>query len=126
LNGVTDSRLLVVINDNVRVQALERIAVLTINNPPVNALSGPVISGMLGGIAAAIDACEIDAIVLVCAGRTFIAGADVKSLDARQAKADFFELQRRMDNSSAIRMTRRSPVIILRGSIRTAAVFPIQ
>src|SRR5712691_13147742 len=54
------------------------IAVITINNPPVNALS----PGVPEGIAAAIaEACEDESakgVVLIGGGRTFIAGADIK------------------------------------------------
>jgi 3-hydroxyacyl-CoA dehydrogenase len=54
-----------------------RIAVLTVNNPPVNALSQDVRQGLRDGVRAAIDDPAVGAIVLVCAGRTFIAGADI-------------------------------------------------
>jgi len=54
------------------------IAVITINNPPVNALS----PGVPEGIAAAIDEIDRDAsvtaAVLIGGGRTFVAGADIK------------------------------------------------
>ncbi len=54
------------------------IAIITINNPPVNALS----PGVPEGIAAAIDAISNDAsvaaAVLIGSGTTFIAGADIK------------------------------------------------
>lgn len=54
------------------------IAVITINNPPVNALS----PGVPEGIAEAIDSIAADdqvkAAVLIGAGRTFVAGADIK------------------------------------------------
>src|SRR5216683_557060 len=54
------------------------IAVVTINNPPVNALS----SGVPEGIAAALTEIENDpsvkAAVMIGAGRTFVAGADIK------------------------------------------------
>ena len=53
------------------------IATITINSPPVNALS----QGVRDGIKRAVEAAEADgavkAIVLICAGRTFIAGADI-------------------------------------------------
>lgn len=52
------------------------IAVITIDNPPVNATSHAVREGLLVGIRrAAQDDCA--AVVIVCAGRTFIAGADI-------------------------------------------------
>jgi 3-hydroxyacyl-CoA dehydrogenase len=54
------------------------IGIITINNPPVNALS----PGVPEGIVAAVQAFNADAgikgIVLIGGGRTFIAGADIK------------------------------------------------
>ena len=54
------------------------IAVITINNPPVNALS----PGVPEGIAAAIEQIDKDdsvkAVVLIGGGKTFVAGADIK------------------------------------------------
>jgi len=54
------------------------VAVITINNPPVNALS----PGVPEGIAAAIEQIDKDdsvkAAVLIGAGKTFVAGADIK------------------------------------------------
>lgn len=53
------------------------VAVVTLDNPPVNALSQAVRQG-LWDAAEALDAEEgVRAVVLACAGRTFIAGADV-------------------------------------------------
>jgi len=54
-----------------------RIAVLTINNPPVNALSQHVRQGLRDGVTQAIADAAVGAIVITCAGRTFIAGADI-------------------------------------------------
>ena len=52
------------------------IGLVQINNPPVNALSRPVRQGILDAInSAQADASE--AIVLICQGRTFVAGADI-------------------------------------------------
>ena len=54
------------------------IAVVTVNNPPVNALSLALRQELLD----AVEACEangaVRAVVLICEGRTFIAGADVR------------------------------------------------
>mgnify|MGYP001066703276 CR=1 FL=1 len=52
------------------------IAVVTVNNPPVNALSQAVRQGLQGALrqAAADDS---KAVLILCAGRTFIAGADI-------------------------------------------------
>jgi 3-hydroxyacyl-CoA dehydrogenase len=54
-----------------------RVAVLTVNNPPVNALSHGVRLGLKEGLQQAIADGQAQAIVIVCAGRTFIAGADI-------------------------------------------------
>jgi 3-hydroxyacyl-CoA dehydrogenase len=54
-----------------------RVAVLTVDNPPVNALSQHVRQGLHDGIAQATADGAVQAIVVVCAGRTFIAGADI-------------------------------------------------
>src|SRR2546429_8538586 len=54
-----------------------RIAVLTINNPPVNALSQHVRQGLRDGVTQAIADAAVGALVITCAGRTFIAGADI-------------------------------------------------
>ena len=53
------------------------IATLTVNSPPVNALSAAVRQGILAGIEAAGQDPAVRAVVLACAGRTFIAGADI-------------------------------------------------
>jgi 3-hydroxyacyl-CoA dehydrogenase len=57
-------------------ELIDTIGVITVNNPPVNALSQALRQGLLEVITAAQkDASE--ALVLMCAGRTFIAGADI-------------------------------------------------
>jgi 3-hydroxyacyl-CoA dehydrogenase len=57
------------------------IAVILIDNPPVNALSHAVRDGLLRSLEAADRDNELRAIVLQCAGRTFIAGADIREFD---------------------------------------------
>ena len=54
-----------------------RVAVLTVDNPPVNALSQHVRQGLRDGVKQAIADRDVAAIVIACAGRTFIAGADI-------------------------------------------------
>ena len=65
-------------NDLVQLTKENGIAVITINNPPVNALS----PGVPEGISEALDQIAQDdaikAVVLIGGGRTFIAGADIK------------------------------------------------
>ncbi|HEX5765354.1 MAG TPA: enoyl-CoA hydratase-related protein, partial [Woeseiaceae bacterium] len=63
-----------------------RISVVTIDNPPVNALSQHVRSGVME----CFDKAEADpatsAIVLLCAGRTFVAGADIREFNLPPAE----------------------------------------
>jgi len=54
------------------------IAVITINNPPVNALSPGVPEGISEAIERISNDPEIMAAVLIGGGRTFVAGADIK------------------------------------------------
>ena len=48
------------------------IAVVTINSPPVNALSADVRNGIRDGVRQAAADPAVKAVVLICAGRTFI------------------------------------------------------
>ncbi|MBS0326708.1 MAG: enoyl-CoA hydratase/isomerase family protein [Proteobacteria bacterium] len=59
----------------------DRIAVITIDRPPVNALSTAVRAGLLDAVRRAAADRDVDALVIACAGRTFIAGADLAEFD---------------------------------------------
>src|SRR5439155_18479722 len=65
-------------NDLVTVTRDRDVGVLTINNPPVNALSPGVPEGIVAGVEALAKDAAVRAIVLIGGGRTFIAGADIK------------------------------------------------
>lgn len=62
----------------VRWQTIDAVAVVTIDNPPVNVLSAAVRAGLLAAIRAAEADDGMIATVIACAGRTFVAGADVR------------------------------------------------
>lgn len=53
-------------------------AIVTIDNPPINALGAKVRQGLLEALEDTQADSDINAVVLICAGRTFIAGADIK------------------------------------------------
>ena len=78
------------------------IAIVTTNYPPVNALSVEVIEGLFHAFDRALGDAAVNAIVLICDGRTFIAGADIKNINNAQARpqVDFFELQNRIETSA--------------------------
>lgn len=88
-----------------------RIGVLRIANPPVNALSATVIDG----IGTCFDAFEadasLDALLLHCEGRTFVAGADISIFDDPTFNtAEFNGTLARMEQS------RRTVVALLHGT----------
>src|SRR5271154_1612646 len=69
------------------------IAVLTIDSPPVNALSADVRDGLRDGARQAAADPAVQAIVLMCAGRTFIAGADISEFGKPTKGATVPEIQ---------------------------------
>ena len=54
------------------------VGIITIDNPPVNALSPEVAKGIAKAVEQAGKDHEVRAVVLIGAGRTFVAGADIK------------------------------------------------
>ena len=64
-------------SDQVQLTRDQDIAIITINNPPVNALSPEVAAGIGRAIAQAAQDHSVKAVVLIGSGRTFIAGADI-------------------------------------------------
>jgi 3-hydroxyacyl-CoA dehydrogenase len=64
--------------DVVQVSKDGEIAIITINNPPVNALSPEVQAGLSDSFAQIEKDASVKAAVLIGAGRTFVAGADIK------------------------------------------------
>jgi len=75
------------------------IGVITLNSPPVNALSFNVRDGLYEGFKTAIADPAVKAIVLICEGRTFIAGADISEFGGAQKGASLFDVQKMMEDS---------------------------
>ena len=65
-------------NELVKLTRSEDVAVITIDNPPVNALSPGVPEGLLAAIQAAAADAAVRSVVVIGAGSTFIAGADIR------------------------------------------------
>jgi 3-hydroxyacyl-CoA dehydrogenase len=65
-------------SDLVQLMKVDGIAVVTINNPPVNALSSAVSAGIATAVSQIENDPSIQAVVFIGAGRTFVAGADIK------------------------------------------------
>lgn len=81
------------INAVTRLEREDGIAVLTIDSPPVNALSANVRTGLLAGIEAAFADPGTQALVLICDGRTFFAGADVAEFGKPVVGPDLKDIQ---------------------------------
>ena len=64
--------------DLVQLSIVDGVGVITVQNPPVNALSPGVPEGILEGVESFVADEGVNAIVLIGGGRTFIAGADIK------------------------------------------------
>ncbi len=85
------------LTETVRIEREGDVALIVIDNPPVNALSHHVRQGILDGVneAAGSDAA---AIVLICDGRTFIAGADITEFGGPPKGPGLREVQDAMEN----------------------------
>ena len=75
-------------NELVQTSKQGEIGILTVNNPPVNALSPGVPEGIAAGIEEFEKDPSVKAIVLIGGGRTFIAGADIKEFGKITAGGD--------------------------------------
>ncbi|MGH6952403.1 MAG: 3-hydroxyacyl-CoA dehydrogenase NAD-binding domain-containing protein [Vitreimonas sp.] len=79
-----------------------RIGILTVNNPPVNALAAAVRDGIKDGVLAFGQDPNIDAIVLIGGGRTFIAGADIREFGKPPKGAGLNDVIATMENCPKI------------------------
>ena len=75
----------------VRYLVQQRVAVLTIDNPPVNALGPGVLEGIEEGVDRANADPDVDAIVLIGEGATFVAGADIRIFDTLTTREQALE-----------------------------------
>jgi 3-hydroxyacyl-CoA dehydrogenase len=74
------------VNAPVAVARDGEVAVVTFDNPPVNALAQPVRAALLAAIQALDDDPGVRAIVLIGAGCNFVAGADIREFDRPPAE----------------------------------------
>lgn len=65
------------INASVDLRREGVIAIVTADNPPVNALKHEVRAGLVEALSQAREDNTVEAVVIACAGRTFFAGADI-------------------------------------------------
>src|SRR5260370_10382612 len=76
------------------------VGAVRIDSPPVNALSQTVRDGLKRGIEAAAANDAVKAIVIICAGRTFIAGADISEFGKPPVPPHLPDVLDRIENAS--------------------------
>jgi 3-hydroxyacyl-CoA dehydrogenase len=74
------------------------VAVALVDRPPVNAIDAGVRAGLLNAIARAAADPAIDALVVACAGRTFMSGADLSELGSSIPPPPYAELLGALEN----------------------------
>jgi len=76
------------------------IAVLTVDRPPVNAINAEVRAGILEGLKAAEADPAVKAVILACAGRTFLSGADLAELRSEVPEPAYHLVLKALDGAS--------------------------
>ena len=90
----------VALTESVDYSVEDGVAVLTVDNPPVNALSQAVRQGLKEGVARAAADDSARAVLLICNGRTFIAGADITEFSSGLKEPGLHEVLDAMDDCS--------------------------
>jgi 3-hydroxyacyl-CoA dehydrogenase len=75
-----------------------RIGIATVNNPPVNALAQAVRAGLSAAVDTALADPEVAALVIICDGRTFMAGADIREFGKPPVPPGLAEVVRKIEN----------------------------
>nr|WP_308910574.1 3-hydroxyacyl-CoA dehydrogenase NAD-binding domain-containing protein [Pseudokordiimonas caeni] len=83
----------------VRLETADDLAVVRVDNPPVNALSADVRAGLKAAFEAASANSDIAAIVLACDGRTFIAGADIREFGKPMQGPSLHDVEEAIENA---------------------------
>ena len=77
----------------VRFDVENGIGVITIDNPPVNALGPGVTEGIIESLEKGEADPNVKAFVMIGAGRSFIAGADIRGFDKSRPAAEAAQLR---------------------------------
>src|SRR6185437_4256233 len=87
------------VNDVTDLSRDGEIAIITLNSPPVNALSARVRNGLAEAFRKAGSDAEAKAIVLICAGETFSAGADITEFGKPPQGTSLLDLEDVIENT---------------------------
>lgn len=86
-------------SQSVELTIQDGIAVVAIDNPPVNALSFHVRDGLLAAIKEAEASDEVEATLLICKGGTYIAGADIREFGQKPQGTSLYEVHDAMEDA---------------------------
>ena len=75
------------------------VSVITLNSPPVNALSQAVREGLDQALRTAFADARTKAVVVICEGRTFIAGADISEFGEPRKPPGLKDVQQLIESS---------------------------
>jgi 3-hydroxyacyl-CoA dehydrogenase len=75
------------------------VSVITLNSPPVNALSQAVREGLDKALKTAFADTRTKVVVIVCDGRTFVAGADIREFGKPRKPPGLKDFQGLLDNA---------------------------
>jgi 3-hydroxyacyl-CoA dehydrogenase len=73
------------------------VAVITLDNPPVNGLGNALRAGVLQGLQRAEGDANVRAVVLIGAGKAFSGGADIREFGKPRARPDLWEVNEAQD-----------------------------
>ena len=85
-------------SDVVSLEIIDNIAIVTVDSPPVNAINQAIREGLLSAFQQFDLDDDAHAIVLMCAGKTFMAGADMKEFDAPIEEPGYHETYNRIES----------------------------
>jgi 3-hydroxyacyl-CoA dehydrogenase/enoyl-CoA hydratase/carnithine racemase len=75
----------------IKVELKDNVAVLTLDNPPVNQMSPQLMTDFKQAVGEALEDAQVKAIVLTGVGKNFIAGADITQLKLVKKKEDIYQ-----------------------------------
>ncbi len=84
----------------VKVSMQGGIAVVTVDSPPVNTLSREVRAGLKSAFESLRGKPEVKAVVLACAGKTFLSGGDMREFETGVQEPGYHEVLRLIEDSA--------------------------
>jgi len=75
----------------IKVEVKDNVAVLTLDNPPVNQMSPQLMQDFRDAVGEALEDAQVKAVVLTGVGKNFIAGADITQLKLVKQREDIYQ-----------------------------------